>query len=224
MNKRFITKVNNKTLYLISFFVFIFFSVLNLSCSQNLPELKSVNSAAIFDFATENSKPVVRYSFYVESTSDARRAEQIEVQSKKNGYIWKCDDLVKIANSKRQWAGYSNFVVPEGVTPPDGTFLIKYISADGEEAETSTFLSYDVKFVNITAAEVPEFAKEKNGRNNIAVFNRDNKILYYGEKTKDFKDEASILRKYREAYYYRDIWITGSNSVMCLLPKTLLRK
>jgi len=214
--------INQKTV--LSVLIFALFSIVSLSCSQNLPEVKNVNSCAIFDFASENSKPSVRYSFFVESISDARRAEQIEIQSKKNGYIWKCDDLIKIANSKRQWAGYSNFVVPEGITPPDGTFLIKYISADGEEAETSTFLSYDVKFLDLTAAEIPDLVKEKNGRNNIAVFNRDNKILYYGERTKDYKDEAAILRKYREAYYYRDVWITGSNSVMCLLPKTLIRK
>lgn len=226
MNKTHSKKADTKSTFYFSFVIllFAFFSFCNLSCSQNLPDLKSVNSSVIFDYSSEKSFPIIRYSFFVETVSDARRAESIEIQSKSTGYIWKCDELMKIANSKRQWAGYSNFVVPEGLSTPEGTFVIKYLSADGEEAQITTSLSYDNKFKSLTAEEVPEQIKEKNGKNNIAIFNRDSKLLYYGERTKDFKDEASMVRKYREAYYYRDVWITGNNSVMCLMPKTLIKK
>lgn len=194
------------------------------SCSQNVPEVKNVSTMAIFDYANNNDFPVARLSFFVESSSDARRAETIEVYSKKYGYTWKTDRLIKIATSKRQWAGYSNFAIPESLSIPDGSFVVKYHNADGESTESNAYVSFDSNFITSKVEDVPALMADKRGKLNVAVFDKDNNLLIYGEKTKDLRTEETILRKYKNAFYYRDVWTVGNNTMICLLPITYFKK
>lgn len=202
--------------------VFVLFGL--LSCSQNVPELKTVTTTAILDYATETSYPTARLSFFIETNSEVKRADSIEAYSKKYGYTWKTDNLIKIATSKKQWAGYTNFAIPETLSIPDGGYEVKYITADGEIAEANAYVNLDSKLLQAKADEIPEIMNEKHGRLNVAVFDKENNLIIYGEKVKDLRSEESILRKYKESVYYREVWATSGNSTLCLMPIVYLKK
>lgn len=204
-------------------FFILLFVFLN-SCSQNLPETKNVTSTMILDYKDEDSLPDTHLSFFVETNSNVTRADSIEIYSIKYDYRWKADDLIKIANNKRQWAGYSNFAIPEKLSKPDGNFIVKYIHADGEEREMNTYVSFNSKLYSAKATEIPEMMAEIKGRNYIAVFDKDGNLIIYGDKTKDLRNEESILKKYKDAFYTRDLWISNNSSILCLMPEVFLNK
>lgn len=62
-----------------------FFSILAIllfvSCQQTLPELTQSNYSVIFDYKDEESLPTSRLSVFVESSSDVRRYNHIQVSS-----------------------------------------------------------------------------------------------------------------------------------------------
>ncbi len=191
------------------------------SCSQNMPEIKNVNTAVILEYHDMNSLPSYRLSIFVDSSSDVHRSSHIEILSKNTGYKWECDSPVKIAGrNSRQWAGYTNFAVPDGSEIPAGMYDIKYMNADGESTESYFYISYDAECLSMKASETIEAMNSKGCRTNIALFDKDGILLYYGEQTPEFRDEASFLRNYSTAASYKKVLLASSSSLVCILPLT----
>ena len=196
------------------------FLPLFFSCAQNLPEIKIAVPTIIFDYEAQDSLPKGRLSIFVESVSDVRRYESISIKSIQTNYIWDTDEIVMFKNSDKMYAGYTNFIVPEGELIPSGEYQICYMNADGEEQTLNINLNYDSEFYQKTASEIPDFFKTKRGSVSLMIFNANKNVLYFGDKKDDLNNSRKIWNKYRDAAFYQEIWTTTDNSVMCVLPLT----
>lgn len=210
----------NKIFSLISLaVVYVIFA----SCSQNLPEVRQASSSIIFEYEDDESLPQARFSVFVESVSDPRRFAGLKVHSETEGYEWEVDDLVMIENEDKTYAGYTNFVMPEGEKIPKGKYTVIFTNADEEEYETEFYLDYNTKYYELKAPDVPEFMKKRSGNNKIAIYNKDSLLIYYGERNVEFKTTRDIWNKYQNADFFNDIWSMSGNTVICILPKELVQ-
>ncbi|MCR4735645.1 MAG: hypothetical protein K5829_11635 [Treponema sp.] len=200
----------------ILFFSFPFISF--FSCSQNLPEAKYAIPTVIFDYESDDALPTGRLSIFIESVSDVRRYNTISIHSINKNYIWDTNDIVSLKLSNKMYAGYSNFVVPNGEEIPSGLYEITYINADDEKVDLKASLNYDSAFYTKTSSQIEEYMKTKRATLSIIIFNSDKKVLFFGEKKEDLNTSRKIWNKYREAAFYQDVWTLSDNSVMCVLP------
>ena len=200
------------------------FSVLLLSfigCSQNLPEIYQTQYSVVFTYKDETSKPDARLSIFVETGSDPRRCERMEITSNSSNYTWNTKKIEKFATIDRKWAGNVNFIVPENEKIPTGKYDIKYVSADESEKVNHIIVTYDQVYYDSVASDVPSLMRYK-GVQNIAIFDNNRALLYLGEKTEELSTKGDIFNTYNEAVYYQDVWFSNDNSVICILPENKL--
>lgn len=198
--------------------LFVLSGIFMFSCSQNLPEAKYALPTVIFEYNTEDSLPKPRLSIFVESVSDVRRYSSISIKSIENNYVWDTDDIVKFRTGDRTYAGYANFVVPDGEEIPSGVYEITYINADDEKIDLRALVTYDSTFYQTKASEIPEYMKSKRGVSSIIIFNKNKEVMYFGEKREDLSNARKIWNKYKDAAFYQDVWSLSDNSVMCVMP------
>ncbi|MCQ2591558.1 MAG: hypothetical protein MJ188_02135 [Treponema sp.] len=196
----------------------ILFSVAFLSCTQVVPEVKSATATIIFEYKSLDSLPTARFSVFVESNSDAHRYETMKVTSNSTNYVWELNEVIKIQNSNRMFAGNTNMIVPEGEKIPFGEYHFVYTNADGEKVETNLNFNYDSAFYTTKASEIPAFMKTKFGKKYIAIYDNENKLLFYGERTDNLSDTRKIWNKYKTAHHFNEVWTLQNSSVMCILP------
>lgn len=201
-----------KPVFITSLFLFA------ISCSQNTPEMRNVSYSVIYDYEDGETNPDARLSLFIESESDVRRYERIVVKSNNQGYIWDIDDIKKVQLDNIQYAGVTNLKVPENEIIPSGTYVIKCINADEKETELNVTINYDDVFYELKESEVAEKMREKNGFKKIAIYDKDNIMIYFGVRTKDMQSNRDIWNFYRNAAYYQDIWCIPDNTIMCILP------
>ena len=210
-----------KTLHilLVSSFLFTLFSL--IGCSQNLPEIYQTQYSVVFTYKDEISHPTARLSIFVETGSDPRRCERMEIKSYSSDYIWNTKQISKIGTVDRKWAGNVNFIVPENERIPSGKYGVKYVSADENENITHITVVYDEAFYDSLASDVPNLMMFK-GVENIAIFDENRTLLYLGEKTEELSTKGDIFNTYNDAVYYQDVWFSNDDSVICILPENKL--
>ena len=192
-----------------------------IGCSQNLPEIYQTEYSVVFSYKDEVSNPTARLSIFVETGSDPRRCERMEIISHDANYKWNTKRITKIATVDRKWAGNVNFIVPDKERIPCGKYDVKYISADENENITHIDITYNDAFYDSVAKDVPSLM-EFNGEENIAIYDNNRALLYLGEKTEELSTKGDIFNTYNEAVYYQDVWFSNDNSVICILPENKL--
>lgn len=197
--------------------------VLFASCSQNLPEVKQANGTIVFEYENEDSFPNARMTVFVESVSDPRRYDTIKVQSYNQDFEWETEEISMIQGTKKKYAGYTNFVMPEGEKFPAGRYNAVYINADEEEVSSDFSIDYDLALYEIKASDLPAFMKKHNGTNKIAIYNQQEMLIFFGEKNNDLRTTRDIWNQFREADSFQEIWEAGNRTVICVLPKELVR-
>ena len=206
-------------IFLIFSFCVLLFSF--IGCSQNLPEIYQTQYSVVFTYDDYTSKPNARLSIFVETGSDPRRCERMEITSYSSDYTWNTKQIEKIATIDRKWAGNVNFIVPENEKIPKGKYDIKYVSADESEKVNHITVTYDQTYYDSVATEVPSLMRYK-GVENIAIFDTNRTLLYLGEKTEELTTKGDIFNTYNDAVYYQDVWFSNDNSVICILPENKL--
>ena len=190
-------------------------------CSQNLPEIYETRHSVVFTYNDYESLPEARLSVFLETTSDPRRCERVEIHSLEADYLWNTCTIMKIANSERKWSGNVNFVVPAGEKIPKGIYELKYISADESEDTVTFAVKYDDKLYELTGNDFLKFIGD-SGKLDIAIYDNSRVLIYMGEKTEELSTKGDIFNTYNEAVYYQDIWFNDDNSVICILPENKL--
>lgn len=193
----------------------IFFSV---ACSQSTPELRNTNYSIIFDYTKPGEAPEVRLSVFVESEGDVRRSERMCITSNEAGYIWDFDDIKKIEINDIQYAGSTNLVVPENEKLPNGSYTVKYITADEKEVELNFTIRYDEDFYNLKEADVEKKMLDRRAVRKISIYDKNDIMLYYGIRSNELRTTRDIWNMYRDAEYYQDIWCLAGNTIMFILP------
>ena len=196
--------------------------VLMASCTQVVPEVKYSSLSVVFEYKNEKSLPTARLCVFAETVSDARRYESINVKSVQNGFSWDVTDVYKIKSYDRMYAGTTSLVVPEGEKIPTGPYEIVFYNADLEKVETQSSLNYDLDFYESKSGDIPEMMRKRGGRKNIAIYDKEGKMLYYGERTDKLDDTRKIWNKYRNAASFNEVWKLPNNSVICVMPLELV--
>ena len=204
-----------KALHLSSILLSVFFMA---SCTQVVPEVKYSSLSVVFDYKDEKTLPSARLCVFVETVSDARRYESINVKCVQNGFTWDVNDVFKIKSYDRMYAGNTTLLVPEGEKIPTGLYDIVFYNADLEKVETHSTLNYDSEFYESKSGDVPEMMRKRGGRKNIAIYDKEGKMLYYGERTDKLDDTRKIWNKYRNAASFNEVWKLPNNSVICVMP------
>lgn len=192
------------------------------SCTQVVPEVKYSSLSVVFDYKDEKTLPSARLCVFVETVSDARRYESINVKSAQNGFTWDVNDVFKIKSYDRMYAGNTSLLVPEGEKIPTGLYDVVFYNADLEKVETQTNLNYDSEFYECKSGDIPEMMRKRGGRKNIAIYDKEGKMLYYGERTDKLDDTRKIWNKYRNAASFNEVWKLPNNSVICVMPLELV--
>ena len=173
-----------------------FFSILAIllfvSCQQTLPELTQSNYSVIFDYKDEESLPTSRLSVFVESSSDVRRYNHIQVSSKESDLTWNIDEISRITSNGIQWAGNTNLVVPENQVIPQGIYELIYFNADDKSDKEYIDVSYDPKIYSLNCKELIEYMKNKPSVSEIIIYDAEGKVLYYGNKLSEFSNVRGI--------------------------------
>ena len=202
-----------------SFAVLFMLSALFCSCVQNVPEVKSAYATIIFDYSENSSLPKARLSVIAESESDVRRYSQMNLYSE-NGYVWTAQDLLCFSSEGKMYVAFTNFVVPEGEQLPLGNYSILLETADGEEIEYELKLDYDTAFYNLSAEKIPPYFSEQRGGKTIVIYDKNNSVIYYGERKSELESVRKIWNKYSNAAMFQEVWKASDGSAMCLMPFT----
>lgn len=214
------TSVKNKIFALVSLvLVYIAFA----SCSQNLPETGNASSSVIFEYENEESLPQARFSVFVEAISDPHRFASLKIRSEEMGYEWETDELVNIQQDDRTMSGYTNFVMPDGQKIPAGKYTAIYMNADEQEYETEFYIDYNSKIYELKASEIPGFMKKNYGANKISIYDDAQVLIFFGDRTSELRTTRDIWNNFQNAEYFNDIWYASGKSVICILPKELVK-
>jgi hypothetical protein len=204
-----------------NFFLFFFLILLVFSCKQVSPEMRGVSTCVVFDYSDYQTLPQARLSIYVDSNSDVRRVDSIEINSLTTDLKWiiENEEIQLFNDSKKQWAGNSNLYMPYKNQFPNGQYELIFKNADEKFQKSKVNLKYDSAFYEKLADEIPSFMESKKGKKQIAIFDKENKMIYFGEQDEELKNNRAIWLKYKDAAFYKEIWTLSDNSVMCILPK-----
>lgn len=213
-------KISLKKIICLSSFILV---IIFASCSQNLPEIGQANTSVIFEYEDTESLPKARFSVFVDSVSNPRRFASLRVRSEEENYEWEIDDLIMFETSEKTFAGYTNFVMPEGLEIPKGKYSVIFTNADEEEIEKEFYIDYNSDFYELKSTEIPDYMKKRSANNKIAIYDNDSLLIYYGERNKDFKTTRDIWNKYQNAEFFNDIWSMSGNTVICILPQELVK-
>jgi hypothetical protein len=212
----------SKTFFKVKFICFLFSSAILfafISCSQNTPELSVTDYSIIFDYENQETAPSARLSIFAASSSDVRRYERIRVTSLETGFTWETDQISRMENEEVQWAGCSNFVAPEDEKLPVGKYEITYYNADEKECTVNLEVRYDIGFYDVLLNELADYMADKDGIEKIAVYDKEHILIYFGNRTENFKTTRDIWNTYREAEYYQVIWYSRDGRVICIEPE-----
>ena len=215
-------KISSKSFHLFSVslasVIMCIFMLFSVSCTQVVPEVKYSNLSVVFEYKNENALPTARLCVFVESISDARRFENINIKAVENGFTWDVSDVVKIKSYDRMYAGNTTLIVPDGEKIPTGEYNITFYNADAEKVESKTVLTYDSEFYDSKSGDIPEMMRKRGGKKNIAIYDKEGKLIYYGERTDKLDDTRKIWNKYRNAGSFNEVWKLPNNSVICVMP------
>ena len=146
--KRLILKIT------VLFCAFCFFS-----CANNSPEISSVEAKIVYDFESEDAKPVQKLSFFLNMNSDVRRVENINVYNEETGYRWIINNPQLIQNEgSRQYAGYTYLTaaVADNGLMPQGKYTVFYLDSCGKDSFGFFNVEYDRDDAKLTAKKLLE--------------------------------------------------------------------
>lgn len=201
------------------FILFLFFS-----CSQNVNEILSTSNTVIFDYNQEALKPSSRLSVFIKSSGDVRRFKELRIYSAQENYEWVTQNLVMYDSGNGMFAGYSNFIVPVGETIPEGAYQATFVSADDEECIATFTIDYDEKINTFTKEQADAFFTQMNAEQWVLIYDENDKVIFFGQKTDDVKTQNDIWLNYRSSQYFYDIWLTQDRSLMCIMPKQQIKR
>ena len=115
------------------------------------------------------------------------------------------------------------FAGPNGSGKTTVTKLAKviepYINADEKECSVKLEIKYDAGLYEVLLSGLADYMKEKRGIEKIAIFDKEHIMIYFGDRTENFKTTRDIWNYYRQAYTYQVIWYSYGGRVICIEPE-----
>jgi len=187
-------------------------------CSNSLTELKSSSVSVIFDYEEEDKTPTVHLAAFTEPSNNVRRCKSLTLICNENNYKWNTEDVFKFQFNNKYYAGFANFMMPEGEKVQNGKYELYYCEADESEYLYSTILEYNNSFYDLKTDEAQKLINQSGFTQKLAVYNANQTLLYFGEYKSEFRNKKNILRNFTDAESIRVVWISGSGTEYCLMP------
>lgn len=193
------------------FFLVLFISVFIFSCSDSKPQVCGLYPKIICDTEADE----VRLSFFAQVTSEPEKIRLLRITHTESSLYWETDNvtLLQSPDGRYQYAGCSSFMPVYDQPFPEGNYSVYFEDYTGKEFTSSFYLH------NTTPENYDSMKKDTDI---IAVFNRNNSILYAGEQTSDILTQGGLLNKYPEAFYVRKIALSNDGTIVYLLEKNIL--
>lgn len=203
-----------KIFYFFSFLLIVIF----LGCSNSLTKIDNANATVVFEFENSENLPNSRLSVFISPSENVRRVEKISILFLENDYEWEINELLQFQTSSKYYAGYTNFVMPDGERFPHSDIKILYTEADEDESTCVIKLDYNSKFYDCNLEESLKIIKSEKYLEKISIYNENSTLIYFGDYTNELKSNENLLKIYKDAKFIRKIWCSQDNSVICILP------
>lgn len=203
--------------YILSFFLTLFLLFTVFSCSDTDINLLNAKGYVLFDYKDSVSKPEVRLAAFVEVSSEVRRVEAVRVKHISSQMEWNCLSPLIFSDSKRQWAGYSDFVSPEGMLIPEGIYDFSYMDAQKNEENLSFNISYNEYLAEGNLDTLKKYSLD-NKKETIVIYSETDSIIYHGPKKQNWSDEKKIFLSNKGSKYFRYVYSEVTENAMYLMP------
>lgn len=217
-NSPFKKKIRTPSIFFYIAVPLIFFS----ACSSNENSILSINPSVVFEYETQDSKPNLSLSVFIQTEGKAQRAESLKISSKQNSLYWIVQNSIIFENAGKNWLGYTSLKIPEGFSLENGIYTVTYTDALGEEFLGSFSLSYRKEILESDVSSIREKAGVPLSENYV-LFDEDMNMLYYGAKKTSWKDANDMIKEYKSAFYLRKMLSTVSGSLVFVTPVENLR-
>ncbi len=207
---------------LFSIFLLLFFSLI-ISCSDSSAEIISATGTVVFDYKDSESKPDVYLSVYLQTESEAQRANFVKVYSPDKKYSWNIAEPVIFSGNNKSYAGYSVLRFLDGKELPCGVYSVEYRDAAGEQSKSTFSISYNSELLLSNSKN----AKEKSGlklTENVILYDKDFNMLFFGNMKNSWRKRSNITKDYSRAVYLRKTLTTNGTALMLKLPLEEIKK
>ncbi|MBQ0039351.1 MAG: hypothetical protein KBS64_02850 [Treponema sp.] len=199
--------------------LFLILSLIFISCSDDNPEVSTVDHKLVFDYKDMESAPEIRMSVYLVMVSDVSRGASMKILNEESGLEWHCGsaDLRRVSGAGGKWAGCSTFVPVGKGCFPKGRYNVTYEDKAENECDTSFTLKYPDGLDELKASEFPLGLKipfEKR----LAIYSNEDVLLYFGEDNPAWETNKDIFAEFKNAWSKRVCYSLSRDSIYCLMP------
>lgn len=211
-----------KNIKFLSRSIFHFFSAVALlfvfsGCMQVVPEITSTDYSVIFEY--DDAKVNARLSVLALSETDVRRYDSMKVECSDSDFSWETSELAVFSDGSNQWVGNTNLVVPEGCIIPTGVYEVSLFNADGESENVRMKIDYNEEYYSLSDADVDSYAKSRGGNRQLAIYNYEKILVYFGQETSRLNSDFKIKETYKDAVYRQYIWLVPKDGVICIMKE-----
>ena len=195
-------------------------------CSNEILQIDTVDTVVIFDYETENSKPIMRLSLCANMGSDIRRVDRIKLVHMETLYQWLIFTPDTYENSNLRTVGYAWISPENGMPLPKGEYMLTVYDHAGNGKDISFNISYDDLIYEKRPGDFPD-ALGQGAKKYNALYAEAGALLYYeADKTAGqtaaevtaFTDIAAQVAPADETVMIRTCWTTVDESVLCIMP------
>ncbi|MBR4373130.1 MAG: hypothetical protein IKP49_02055 [Treponema sp.] len=196
----------------------IAFSSMFFSCADSSPSLVRVFPSVILDYADAESLPSAKFAVFLKTNSDNRRAESFVLKNIDDpmNLEWRVSSpkVVTIDNNKYVFA--DNLCSVGSPMLKKGRYRLFYQDSAGQEANIDFNLSYNDDLFSFRSDEIKKHLGVVT--ENIAIYDEFNMLLYIGKPKSNWSSRSNILKDYKNASFWRTVYFTGEQKLVCLMP------
>ena len=197
--------------------ILLFQALVYFSCSEEGAGISNVTGTVVFEYTDEKSYPDVYLSVFVQTESEAQRAELLKVYSPDKNLYWNIESPVVFSGNSKSYAGYCLLRPSEGKKIECGEYRVLYRDAAGEEAETAFSVFYKEDILTSKSAA----ARDKAGltlTENVIIYDKNMNMLFWGNMKNAWRNYSYILKDYSRAVYLKKIYSSSGTSIMVKMP------
>ena len=190
-------------------FLILIISILFLSCNNTTPSIGNVSTSIIYDYSENKENPTAKIAVFVELFSDSMRIKDITITSPNNDYSWKIEEPVCFNNSNSIMLGSSNIMPVQNENFPNGVYSLVYTDI----AQRTTKVTFSVPVL----LQPTEDDLQKNTKKMCALYDKNNNLLYYGNRNQ--REIDSIKNDFLNAKTMYEVLVLEDNKTAIIEKK-----
>lgn len=211
-----------KPLVKFAFTGLLFSLILSFSaCSESEPDVVSVTSSIVFDYADSENPPEQRLAVFFQVSSAVQRTEAFDVTHEDSGYSWHVSKPGIFTGMNRSYAYSASLNPPAGGEIPLGLYSVIYTDAAGKEDSLTFTLNYKKELLSAKSGNCREYLTSPS--ENISIFSDSGELLFMGKAKSSWKSNEDILKDYKLAETKRICYVNPGNSIICMMPEEKLK-